>query len=215
MSADDARSMRDQLSDIAAYVDAGQRYDASREAGEFGEAAAGEYISELADGHIVAQHNPGDAPQGIDTAFLDADGELHAGETKTIGYGNWHQPQTSRTADGRQMDQSWVADRLGDIDIDASPDDVGVDPGEVHRDLFQVDVPGDTFAVYSVAHDGSRSDDSRTRSGPWRTSSQQRTGKLPTLNSTSSQENSGRRAEVLAPEETPRLAGLTGRLIPD
>ena len=103
MSTDDAH-MRDQLSDIAAYLDAGQRYSASREAGEYGEAVAGEYICEMADGHIVAQHNPGDAPQGIDTTFLDAGGELHAGETKTIGYGAWHQPQTSPTVDGHQMD---------------------------------------------------------------------------------------------------------------
>lgn len=158
MSAASERSMRDQLGDIAAYVDAGQRYDASREAGEFGEAVTGAYTSELADGHIIAQHDPGDAPQGIDTAFLDRDGELHAGETKTIGYGTWHQPQTSRTADGRQMDQSWVADRLADID--ASPDDIGEDPSQIHRDLFQVDVPGDTFATYSVTPDGRRGDNS-------------------------------------------------------
>ena len=157
---DEQRSMQDQVNDIAAYVDAGQRYDAIREAGEFGEGAAGYYASELAGGNIVAQHHPGHAPQGIDTVFLDAGGELHAGETKTIGYGNWHQPQTSRTVDGRQMDQAWVADRLSDIDIEATPEDIGEGVGQVHRDLFQADIPGDTFAVYSVAPDGSRADNS-------------------------------------------------------
>jgi hypothetical protein len=158
MSTGDEQSMRDQLNDIASYLDAGQRYDAAREAGEFGEAVSGYYASELADGNIVSQHDPGDAPQGIDTAFLDPAGELHAGETKAIAYGDWHQPQTSRTVNGRQMDQDWVADRLRDIDIDATPKDVGEGPAQVHRDLFQVDIPGGTFATYSIAPDGSRAD---------------------------------------------------------
>jgi hypothetical protein len=150
----------DPFSDLAAYIDAGQRYDASREAGEVGEAIASTYVNELADGHLVSHHDPGDVPQGIDHVFLGSDGELHAGETKTIGYGDWHQPQTSETVSGRQMDQPWVADRLSDIDIDAIPDDIGEGPGQVHRDLFQVDVPGDTFATYSVAPNGTRAENS-------------------------------------------------------
>lgn len=150
----------DQYDDLVAYIDAGQRYEAAREAGELGEGIVGTYINELTGGHIADQHDPGDAPQGIDQAFLDADGELHVGETKTIGFGAWHQPQTARTVDGRQMDQAWVAGRLGDIDIAATPDDIGEEPGQVHRDLFQVDIPGDTFARYSVVPDGTRADNS-------------------------------------------------------
>jgi hypothetical protein len=147
-----------QYEDLIAYIDVGQRFEAAREAGEVGEAMAGTYINELAKGHIVDQHDPGDAPQGIDQAFLDADGELHVGETKTIGYGAWHQPQTSRTVGGRQMDQDWVADRLSGLGIDAETADIGDGVGQVHRSLFQVDIPGDTFARYSVAQDGTRAD---------------------------------------------------------
>jgi hypothetical protein len=148
------------LSDLVGYLDAGDRYAAAREAGEIGEALSSVYVNELADGNVVSQHDPGDAPQGIDTTFLDPDGDLHAAETKTIGFGDWHQPQTSRTADGRQMDQAWTADRLSGIDVDAAPEDIGEDPGQVHRDLFQADIPGDTFAVYSVADDGTRAENS-------------------------------------------------------
>jgi hypothetical protein len=147
-----------QYDDLVAYIDGGQRYEAAREAGELGEAMAGTYINDLAGGHLVDQHDPGDAPQGIDQAFLDADGELHVGETKTIGFGAWHQPQTSQTATSRQMDQEWVADRLSGIGVDATPDDVGEEPGQVHRDLFQADIPGDTFARYSVSSEGTRAD---------------------------------------------------------
>jgi hypothetical protein len=160
MSSDEQRSFDSQFSDLTGYVDTGQRYAAAREAGEIGEAVTGAYISELADGNIISQHDPGDAPQGIDTTFLDSSGELHAGETKTIGYGNWHLPQTSQTVDGHQMDQAWTADRLSDIGLDADSEDVGEDAGQVHRDLFQVDVPGDAFARYSVNDDGTRADGS-------------------------------------------------------
>ena len=149
-----------QYEDLVAYIDAGQRFEAAREAGELGEAMVGTYISELAGGHIVNQHDPGDAPQGIDHAFLDANGELYVGETKTIGYGAWHQPQTSRTVGGRQMDRTWAADRLGDVGIDALPEDIGEEASHVHRSLFQVDVPGDTFARYPVAQDGTRASNS-------------------------------------------------------
>jgi hypothetical protein len=149
-----------QYDDLVAYIDAGHRYEAAREAGELGEGIVGTYINELADGHLVDQHDPGDAPQGIDQAFLNADGEFHVGETKTIGFGPWHQPQTSRTVNGRQMDREWVADRLDGIGINATPDDVGEEPGQVHRDLFQVDIPGDAFARYSVAPDGTRANNS-------------------------------------------------------
>jgi hypothetical protein len=158
MSGEPPEGAQYQFSDLAGYIDAGQRYDAAREAGEVGEALSGVYVSELTGGNVVSHHNPGDAPQGIDTTFLDVDGDLHAAETKTIGFGGWHQPQTSRTVDGRQMDPAWIADRLGDIDVDAAPEDIGDDPGQVHRDLFQADIPGDTFAVYSVADDGTRAE---------------------------------------------------------
>ena len=146
--------------DLVAYIDAGQRFEAAREAGELGEGLAGTYINELANGHIVDQHGPGDAPQGIDQAFLDSDGDINVGETKAIGFGAWHQPQTSRTVGGRQMDPEWVADRLAGIGIDATPDNIGEEPGQVHRSLFQVDIPGDTFARYAVAPDGTRADNS-------------------------------------------------------
>lgn len=158
MSSDEQRSFDSQFSDLAGYIDTGQRYAAARETGEIGEAVTGAYISELADGNIVSQHNPGDAPQGIDTTFLDSSGELHAAESKAIGQGDWHQPQTSRTVDGRQMDQAWTADRLSGIGLDADAQDVGEEAGQVHRDLFQIDVPGDAFARYSVNDDGTRAD---------------------------------------------------------
>lgn len=160
MSKEFDRTLQEQLDTIAADIDNGNLAEARREAGEFGEAVSGFYVNELADGNIVSQHNPGDAPQGIDTLFLDEDGDLHAGESKTIAYGEWHQPSTAATQSGRQMDQDWVASRLSDTGIEAEPDDVGPNDGDVHTDLFQIDIPGDSFGAYSLAMDGTRFENS-------------------------------------------------------
>jgi len=154
------RTLQEQLDAIATEIDNGNLADARREAGEFGEAVTGFYVNELADGHVVSQHNPGDAPQGIDTLFLDDGGDLHAGESKTIAYGEWHQPGTATTQSGRQMDQDWVASRLSDAGVEAKPDDIGPEEGEVHTDLFHIDIPGDSFGAYTLAMDGTRSENS-------------------------------------------------------
>lgn len=147
-----------QLDRLAGLIDIGDTTEARQEAGAFGESIAAIYATELADGELVSQHAEGDAPQGIDTTYLDSLGNLHAAESKTIGYSDWHQSSTSRTVDGRQMDQQWIADRLGAIDVAADPEDIGPGADQVRADLFQIDIPRDTFATYEVGPTGQRTE---------------------------------------------------------
>lgn len=128
----------------------------SRDAGESGEAVVASLISEVLGGDLVFGHTPGDAPQGIDLAYLDGE-ELHVGEVKSV-IGGWHLPNTSATVDGRQMDTNWVADRMGRIGIDLDPSDIGTGADQVRTDLFQVDYPGGTIARYELDVDGRRTD---------------------------------------------------------
>jgi len=128
----------------------------SQDGGEKGEAATAALISDVLDGDVVYQHAPGEAPQGIDLSYLQ-DGEMHVAEIKSV-IGDWHQPSTSPTVDGRQMDSAWVADRLGRTGIDIDPIDVGDAEDQVHTDLFQVDFPGDTIARYDIDADGRRAE---------------------------------------------------------
>lgn len=128
----------------------------SREGGEKGEAATASLISDVLGGDLVYQHTPGESPQGIDLSYL-ADGEFHVAEVKSI-IGEWHQPSTASTVDGRQMDSQWVADRLGRTGVEIGSEDVGTDGNQVRTDLFQVDFPGDTIARYEIDNDGRRSE---------------------------------------------------------
>jgi len=128
----------------------------SREAGEKGEAATASLIFDVLGGDLVYQHVPGEPPQGIDLSYLD-DGELHVAEVKSI-IGEWHQPSTASTVDGRQMDSHWVADRLERTGVEIGPEDVGTEGNQVQTDLFQVDFPGDTIARYEIGNDGRRSE---------------------------------------------------------
>lgn len=128
----------------------------SRDGGEMGEAATASLISDVLGGDLVYQHTPGEGPQGIDLSYLD-DGELHVAEVKSV-IGDWHQPSTASTVDGRQMDADWVADRLERTGIEIQPEDVGQAEGQVQTDLFQVDFLGDTIARYDIGEDGRRSE---------------------------------------------------------
>jgi|JI10StandDraft_1071094.scaffolds.fasta_scaffold359118_2 hypothetical protein len=132
----------------------------TQDGGEMGEAASAALISDVLGGDLVYQHTPGEGPHGLDLSWLDDSGELHAGETKTVIGENWHQPNTSFTRDGRQMDDNWVAEAMTRSGVEVYPQAVGDDPDQVHTDLFQVDYVGDTIAHYGVNHDGSRSGDS-------------------------------------------------------
>lgn len=128
----------------------------SRDGGEKGEAATASFISDVLGGDLIYQHAPGESPQGIDLSYLD-DGELHVAEVKSI-IGDWHQPSTASTVDGRQMDSHWVADRLGRTGIEAEPEDIGTGENHVQTDLFQVDFSGDTIARFEIDDDGRRSE---------------------------------------------------------
>lgn len=128
----------------------------NRDGGEKGEAATASLISDVLGGDLIYQHAPGESPQGIDLSYLD-DGELHVAEVKSI-IGDWHQPSTASTVDGRQMDSHWVADRLGRIGVEVEPEDVGTETSQVQTDLFQVDFSGDTIARFEIGDDGRRSE---------------------------------------------------------
>lgn len=126
--------------------------------GEQGEAATAALISDVLGGELAYQHTPGEAPQGIDVAYLE-DGELHVAEVKSV-IGDWHQSSTSLTVDGRQMDANCVADLLDRIGVEADPSVIGDGEGQVRTDLFQVDFPGDTIARYNIDTEGRRADTS-------------------------------------------------------
>lgn len=126
----------------------------SREAGEMGEAATASLISDVLGGDLVYQHTPGDAPQGADLIYMDDSG-LRNGEVKSI-FTDWHQPNTSTTVNGRQMDDDWVADRTTREGIVVESEAVGDGLDQVGKDLFQVDFPGDSVARYAVGADGRR-----------------------------------------------------------
>lgn len=130
----------------------------ARDAGEAGEAVTASLISDVLGGDLVYQHTPGEAPQGIDVGYLN-DGQLHVAEVKSV-IGDWHQPATASTVSGRQMDAEWVADRLGRVDIEADPPQIGDLPGQVGTELFQVDYPGDTVARYELDSSGARVENS-------------------------------------------------------
>jgi len=127
------------------------------DAGAAAEAVHSAWVNDVLGGETIYQHAPGEPSQGLDQAYL-LDGQLHAAETKSIISEIWHQPQTSLTVDGRQMDDEWVADRLGRIGIDAEPGQVGKADDQVSTNLAQVDFIGDTFAVYEVSPDGMRAE---------------------------------------------------------
>lgn len=126
----------------------------SREAGEMGEAATAALISDVLGRDLVYQHTPGDAPQGADLIYMDESG-LKTGEVKSV-FTDWHQPNTTATVNGRQMDDEWVADRTSREGIEVHPEGVGDGLDQVGKDLFQVDFPGDTIARYEVGANGGR-----------------------------------------------------------
>ena len=129
------------------------------DAGDAAEAIHSAWVNDVLGGETIYQHAPGEPPQGLDQLYL-LDGQLHAAETKAIISESWHQPQTSLTVDGRQMDDEWVADRLGRIGIDAEPGQVGNAEDQVSTELSQVDFVRDIFAVYEINSDGMRAENS-------------------------------------------------------
>lgn len=130
--------------------------EGARDAGEAGEAVTAALISDILGGDLIYQHTFGEAPQGIDLAYLN-DGQLHVSEVKSV-IGDWHLPSTSTTVDGRQMDTEWVADRLDRVDISATGEQVGSEQDHIRTDLYQVDFPGETIARYDMNLDGTRTD---------------------------------------------------------
>lgn len=152
----DPGSLRDQYDHLAGLIDAGSHAEARRDAGEFGEAVVDGFIEAVDGGHHLDQHTPESKPQGIDAMYLsDTDDRVHVAEDKTIAWGDYHAPYMSRTVDGRQNDDNWVADRSRDTQLDIEPDQVGHGDDQVGKEVFQVDLPSDTLARYSVEPDGS------------------------------------------------------------
>lgn len=131
----------------------------NQDVGPTGEAVTAALISDVLGGDLVYQHTPGEPPQGIDISYLNDDGELNVSEVKSV-IGDWHQPATALTVDGRQMDSAWVADRLERTGVEIDPAAVGDASDQVHTELFQVDFVGDTIARYGVDFDGRRAENS-------------------------------------------------------
>lgn len=149
----DSVSLESQYDDLARLIDSQQYGDARREAGELGEATAAGLIEVVGDGHLLEQHNPGDAPQGIDIAYFDdGDDRVHFSEVKTIGWGDYHTPRMNETLAGRQASDEWIADKADFLDLEAS--DIGSDEDQVMAEVIQIDVPGGAIGVFDVGTDG-------------------------------------------------------------
>ena len=109
------------------------------------------------DGHsILAQHTPGDAPQGFDLVSMDAGLGTHITEVKGSNAETYRPPRMSNNVDSRQMSDDWVKDRShinGQLDI---PDTnaIGEGPDQIRKSVIQVDYPSGTITEWAVDRDG-------------------------------------------------------------
>lgn len=154
MEDEHAKSISQQVEDLAEFVATHPAWESAKEAGEIGEAISSGYVEVIDGGHLVDQHTTGSKPQGIDKVFLDEDMTPHFAEDKTIGWGMSHEPYMRSTTSGRQMDDEWIAANSGETQLEVTVADLQEASNGIVRDVFQIDIPADTFSRHEVDENG-------------------------------------------------------------